>query len=153
VSFIVFPGYVGDAYFLSGFPFVTFFVAIGAALLAVSLAEVTAMPVMAAGLIVAAALLPNSIRVYKSFPPLGGDYIAALEKLGLERVGIDKVFQGLAFAGAGVREVFVDRQTAATADYYLCLNRPWFGVDCDQRRRDFSRIVANGKNFFIAANK
>ena len=42
---------------------------------------------------------------------------------------------------------------ARNADVYLCLHRPWLGVDCAQRRGDFRRILAEGKTFFIGTNK
>lgn len=153
IVLMVLPGYAGDAYFRHGLPFVTFFLAVAFAILSLSLAAAFRLPPVAVALAIMPLLLTNSVRTYARFPALGGEYASAISKLGLDGVAIDKPLQGAAFAGAGAWETFVDRQTAREADYYLCLHRPWFGVDCSERRKDFQRIVVEGRNFFIGTNK
>ena len=150
---LVLPGYAADAYFRHALPFATFFIAIAFALLSLTLANVLQWAPIVVALALSPLLFANSVRSYRAFPPLGGQYASAIHKLGLKDVAIDKPLQGLAFAGAGTWETFVDRQTSRDADDYLCLNRPWFGVDCSERRRDFRRIIAEGRNFFIGTNK
>ena len=149
----VLPGYTADAYFQHALPFMTFFVAVAFAILSLRLTSLAMFPSVVAVGALSVLLVANSINEYSSHPPLGGGYALAIRQLGLERVALDTTMQGAAFGPAGAWEELVTRDGARGANHYLCLHRPWHGVDCAERRSDFRQIIIEGPNFFIATNR